>query len=1033
MEINKATYDRLLDVVTLFTQSQTYELEGKYKGDISREAFTRAIQHCKASKHKENNQPETMDILVRLGGTVYRVSVCGKENIATVFKNNALPEKDTSFMKKVIVNGVKPFHLNDITFKVDLKDEMPVTKDIQNEIILKFATLDKGFRYKKRYSYEDSSQQGFPIRYDLSIVRTSKYVGPEFIAHKTMSQSQVLSSNTKEVFEVEVEVVRSDADGAKRLLNATAKSFFVAMVSMYLNLVNEKYYISEETKLEVLKNYLRLCFAQSSSSGNISALLKGVTFKPKEYFIGPQPVTLERKNVIAPGLGIVSIQKHYTVTEKADGERYLLFVNADGKCYFINNRLSIKYSGVKLNTVTNTILDGELITSDALGRKASMFGIFDVYFNNASDVRMYPLVNDGKSDIEIVGMKGKSRLAIMKEFEQHYKSTFETQGIKLFAKEFKYDGDIFDLSKSILDNQDGGKYPYKIDGLIFTPKYFAVGGQFVKDKPSNVRTWDVVFKWKPPHDNTIDFLVRFEKDEFGKPLVLEKDGVYKKIVTLYVGYNPAIHERLTARRFLTNDVTTSKAYIPKEFVPGDVVDASISNAYLPIVEKPGTFVGNTLPLCNSGDVIEDNSIIEFAFKDGNGNGNGSTSYPEMWVPLRTRHDKTEMLRKFGLSHTANDYKTAMNVWSSIQNPVTKDIISGKVTIDSGDIVDEDIYFSSTLDRYKYASLIMKNFHNEYIKKRELIMKMPKGAKLFDIACGKAGDLRKWMEAGFSGVFGIDVFRDNIENRKNGAYARTLETLSYSQQHQHNSKSRKYVYLTADASQKINAEFVNNIADVDDKYVAQALWGLVPISKIKEESLQKYYNFVKGGFDVISCQFAIHYFFENAETLDNFVYNVETNLRPGGYLIGTCLDGHLIKEKLANLKKGESVEGSHEDRVLWNIKKLYDNNGSIKLGEQIEIYMESIGKPIKEFLVDFNLLKSKLGEKGIEVLRPEDCEAFDIDKSIESFKYSYYKAVNATTSEGVGNTKSQLTKDIRKMSEEEKEYSFLNSWFIFRKY
>lgn len=1009
MEITKDTFAKLVDLVTQFSSSSTYELEGKYKGDVSREAFTRCLQYCKGLKLKENDEPESMDILVRLDKVMYRVSVAGKDGIRDVFKNNTLPINGVTFMKKTLIQGVRPFQLNDIFFKVDLKDELPVTQQIQNDIRIKFTSLDKGFRFKKRYSYIDSALQ---VRYDFSIVRTSKHMGNEFVCHKSMAQSQVL--NMKETYEVEVEVIRNTEekkDASAELLKKMTKSFFVAMVSIYLRLVDEKHYISEDVKMDVLKNYLLLT---STSGKNVSVLLKGASYKPKEYFIGPQPVTLERKNVIPPGLGITSIHNDYTVTEKADGERYLLFVNNDGNCYFINNRLSIKYTGVKLNTTTATILDGELITSDALGRKTNMFGIFDVYFINSHDVRSRPLVGtDGK----------KGRVDTMKEFETQYKKTFETNGITLFAKEFKYGENIFDLSKSILDKQESGAYPYKIDGLIFTPMHFAVGGQFLKDKQSQVRTWDKVFKWKPPHDNTIDFLVKYDKDDMGKPLLLEKDGSYKKIVTLFVGYNPTIHERLTAKKFLTGDVasSSSSSYIPKEFIPGDVVDNTISKAYLQLTESNNN-VTTIFPKCLNGDVIEDNSIVEFAFNQKSHDVGCSA---EKWVPLRTRHDKTEMLRKFGLSSTANDYVTAMNVWSSIQNPVTKEIISGMVSISSDDVTDEDVYFSSNLDRYKYASIIMKNFHNEFIKKRELVMKMPKGAKLFDIACGKAGDLRKWIDAGFSGVFGIDVFRDNIENRKNGAYARTLDIAKQSKS-QH-IKIPKLVFLTADASKKIDVEnFVQNIDDVDDRFVANILWGTMPMSQIKDESLKKYYNFVKGGFDVISCQFAIHYFFENMETLDNFVYNVDINLRPGGYLIGTCLDGYLIKQKLAQLKKGEQIQGAHDDRVLWNIKKLYDSNTNIKLGEQIEIYMESIGKPIKEYLVDFNLLRDKLASKGIEVLTPEECAEFGIEKSIEGFKYSYLKVLS-------NDDHSQLARDIRRMTDEEKEYSFLNSWFIFKRH
>jgi hypothetical protein len=39
----------------------------------------------------------------------------------------------------------------------------------------------------------------------------------------------------------------------------------------------------------------------------------------------------------------------------------MYFIN-NGKCYFINNRLDVKFTGVTLNTITNTIIDGEYIT-----------------------------------------------------------------------------------------------------------------------------------------------------------------------------------------------------------------------------------------------------------------------------------------------------------------------------------------------------------------------------------------------------------------------------------------------------------------------------------------------------------------------------------------------------------------------------------------------------------------------------------------------------------------------------------------------
>jgi SAM-dependent methyltransferase len=1011
MELSIATQDKFLDLINLFLNNPTYELEAKYKGAVTKDSFTRCIQYCKSHKMKEEIHQETMDVVTRVGSTdVYRITLKGKDTITSVFKTNMLPNTNVSFMKKSFIKGVRPILVDEMYFKIDLKDEQNVDEQVQGEISLKYPSLDKGFRFKKRYSYIDDDNN---LRYDFTMVRTSNYVGTEFMAFKNMAQSQVLAS--KETFEIEIEMLRENtiAKQKRKTKNVLAKAMMASICGIHLSIIDEKHFMSAEDKAQVLRNYFALCYAKDNNS--INTILKNAAFKPKDYFLGPQPVTLERKNVIEPGLGIVSIVQDYTVTEKADGERYLLYVNNDGKCYLINNRLSIKYTGVKLNRIVNSLFDGELITQDVMGRKANMFGMFDVYFYNSSDVRSFPLINDDNRE--------KSRTFVMNNFSKQFEETFKQHGMVLFAKEFKHGDNIFELSKQMLDKHTAGMYPYKIDGLVYTPKYYAVGAQFAKDTPNATKTWEMVFKWKPPHDNTIDFLVKYDRDNIGNHSLVIKDDSYHKIVSLFVGYNPAVHERLTAKKYLTNDVKMNKTYVPKEFLPGDVVDESISKAYLLV--EPSTIVTSTTsnyskvtPKCINGDVIEDNSIVEFAYNPAKG-----SSLSQHWVPLRVRHDKTEMLRKFGLSHTANDHNTAMNVWSSIQNPVTTEIISGIQKINASDIVDEDVYFSSTLDRYKYASIVMKNFHNEFIKKRELIMKMPKGASLFDIACGKGGDIKKWIDAGFTKVMGIDVVRDNIENRKNGAYARTLEA-----QKKFNFDHNKtpYVYITADASKRITHEYIENMEDADDKYIFKMLWGLTPPSQIKDPSLTRYQNFMKGGFDVISCQFAIHYFFENETILDNFIFNISNNLKQGGYFIGTCLDGYAIKQKLSNIKKGESVQGTRDDRVLWNIKKLYEKNDKIKLGEQIEIFMESIGKPIKEYLVDFNLLKAKMNEKGIDVLHVEDCSKFGIDKSIDSFKASYLRLVGSSDN-------SQLAKDIRQMSEQEKEYSFLNSWFIFRRY
>ena len=64
--------------------------------------------------------------------------------------------------------------------------------------------------------------------------------------------------------------------------------------------------------------------------------------------------------------------------------------------------------------------------------------------------------------------------------------------------------------------------------MIFTPSDTGVGSDIVGTAgPLKKIGWDHAFKWKPPHYNTIDFLVSIKKDKTGKDEIhnIFQDGV----------------------------------------------------------------------------------------------------------------------------------------------------------------------------------------------------------------------------------------------------------------------------------------------------------------------------------------------------------------------------------------------------------------------------------------------------------------------------------------------------------------------------
>ena len=52
-------------------------------------------------------------------------------------------------------------------------------------------------------------------------------------------------------------------------------------------------------------------------------------------------------NITTEERGEININNNYTVTEKADGIRKLLYVDDTGKVYLINSNMQIQYSGMK--------------------------------------------------------------------------------------------------------------------------------------------------------------------------------------------------------------------------------------------------------------------------------------------------------------------------------------------------------------------------------------------------------------------------------------------------------------------------------------------------------------------------------------------------------------------------------------------------------------------------------------------------------------------------------------------------------------
>ena len=162
------------------------------------------------------------------------------------------------------------------------------------------------------------------------------------------------------------------------------------------------------------------------------------------------------------------------------------------------------------------------------------------------------------------------------------------------------------------------------------------------------------------------------------------------------------------------------------------------------------------------DTFTDGTIVEFRYEMDRDAG-------WQWIPIRVRRKKTAEYRA-GKNNFGNAYHVANSVWRSIHNPVTETMIRTGANIPS-ELVEDDVYYNRKSD--STITRALRDFHNLFVKRILILSVANRGDTLIDMTVGKGGDFPKWIAAKLSFVFGMDISRDNIQNRINGACARFL--------------------------------------------------------------------------------------------------------------------------------------------------------------------------------------------------------------------------------------------------------------------
>ena len=970
-------------------------------------------------RHYLNITPEISDkkLRIEINGLTNIQKYCQTNNI---IDENGNIYDEVYFMTKFLIeeeNNNNPVNIDNFNFRVSYQNEKKIISSEEiNEIVGELKNVKKFYRLIKRFTF---NHPDYPVNIDLSIVKESK------TKYYNIKESNIFDGSEKYEIEIELDNDKINVSTDFKELDTKIKKLIKIILS---GLQETKFPISYDEQNEIANEYLKIIKKDIKYEKNIQT----------RDFIGPSSYTLQMNNITEKNddAKIPNIRNMYTVTDKADGDRKLLFINKKGKIYLITTNMNIQFTGAetKNKDLYESILDGEHILYNKKGQFINLYAAFDIYFINNKDVR-----NLGFTPLTIEDIQSNFRLPLLNKFLKGLEAIMigtknNLPPIRIESKKFYAESDkssIFVGCNTILSQVNNDFYEYNTDGLIFTPMDKGVGSDKIgEEAKSHKITWDYSFKWKPSTYNTIDFLVTTKKMPNGEEFignifqsgtnVLTNNQInqYKTLI-LRVGFDIKKHGYINPCVNIIEDVFPSNSnlddedtYKPVQFFPTNPYDndAGICNVLLSYDN-----LNVKQMFTEENEIIEDNMIVEFRYDI-------TKDKQWRWIPLRVRYDKTADFRG-GNKNYGNAYHVANSNWHSIHNPITEKMISTGKNIEN-ELGDDDIYYN----KVEGVSITrpLRDFHNLYVKNILVNSISKKGDTLIDYAMGKGGDLPKWIYANLSFVFGLDISRDNIENKLDGACARYIN---------YRKKFRilpKVMFIQGNAGlniRKLDAQFTDK-----GKQITEAIFGNGPKDeKLLGKGVYNIYGKGDGGFNISSIQFALHYMFENNNTLQNFLTNLSQCTAVNGIVIGTCFDGKKIFELLKDKKENESYTLMKDDKKITEITKKYDrgtfDNNISCIGYGIEVYQESINKVFKEYLVNFDYLDQIMEDYGFVKLTEDELKRINFPLSVGSFEILYNKMLeeverNPRTKNNYGNA--------LKITEQEKIVSFANNYFIYKK-
>lgn len=671
-------------------------------------------------------------------------------------------------------------------------------------------------------------------------------------------------ANVIEKYEIEIE--------CKNKTNIDIIINILKYFSAFIQISNNSYFINDNNlNKEIIDDYKKLL-----SKFNI---LKS---------IGPKPISLSKKTIDKMLLNKEDLYNvkdyddsklYYKITDKADGFRYFMYINKLGKIYLLNDNNNVIQTGLQIDLSKNNnfkecILDGEYMFYNNIYE----YKFFDFYILD-SNVIYNKLLDERIQQMDILHNVINSENII------NYLD--KDTNIKISKKPY-YEIDEF---KDMLLNTEGREYI--IDGIIFMPTISL-------NNISSI-SFENILKYKPLNFNSIDVLVKDNK--------------------LYCG------STLSNNKYILSELQSFKPYIYNIHSPENIYN-----------EKLEPIDWSQL----------NNKVIEIRLDNESNN----------FIFMAFRYDKTIKYNNSNKkSITANNIDIIQDIISNTYNPIDIEVLNNlnKDSIKDISVANNYYVVNNKTNRNEIRRI------NNQIKKEMIQYSLDilesiqlkndnfKSLKVLDLACGRGGDLYKFIQTNFNNnilkekggidfILGIDNDSNNIEyynnrGKSNNARARFLEYKNeFLDENSKDNipeiyKNNSVYYITGD---------INNYDGDDDVSIDDIFDSLMDLENLDFKEREKYdfkllndvndnYDFdlfAKEQFELINCQFSIHYF-----NLENFAKLVNLFLKPNGLFICTFMEKEFVLDLLGD---NDVVSGD-----FWSLKRSDDENKILVKFETLE--------------------------------------------------------------------------------------------------